>query len=350
MTHPRPTTAALRVGLAGVGRFGQLHAAVLADLPGVNLVALADPDHARLTAVAERHGVRTLYGDAQQLIEDDNLDAVILATPDDQHSAQAQAALQRGLPLFVEKPLAANWADAQALQQRAKARGTLLQVGMILRYEASHRWLQGQIRAGDFGELVSIRAQRNCSRSSFASIADRIHTVHRTLIHDIDLLLWLSGSLVTSVMALEYRQGDHLAPQGCFALLQLANGCVAQLESSWYVPAQAPANVLAEHWNSCIDAELAVVGTQRTARLQGLQTPLQIWSDQEQQRPDLALWPQCDGRVFGALRDQLADFCASVRQRQHSEVADLAAAVEGLRIAESIIEASHLGSVVRLDP
>lgn len=349
MTVPLVTTKPVRIGLAGVGRFGQLHAAVLADCPGVELVALADPDADQLRSVAEHNGVERLYANAEALIADDSLDAVILATPDEQHAAQARAALNRGRPLFVEKPLAASWHEAQALQRLAQDCGALLQVGMILRYEASHRCLQRQIRAGDFGELVSIRAQRNCSRHSFEAIADRVHTVYRTLIHDIDLLLWLSGSRVSSVMALDYRQGDHLAPQGCFALLKLANGCVAQLESSWYVPDQAPVNVVNEGWNGCIDAELAVVGEHRTARLQSLQTPLQIWSDQSQQRPDLALWPTCDGRVFGALRAQLADFCDCVRGGRPSQVADVSAAVEALRVAEAIVEATRIGGIIRLD-
>lgn len=100
----------------------------------------------------------------------------------------------------------------------------LLQTGLLLRYEPAHQRLKEQIASGAFGDLVSIRAQRNCSHRSFAAIADRIHTVHRTLIHDIDLLLWFSRSRVTSVMALDYRVGDHLAPLGCFALLQMADG------------------------------------------------------------------------------------------------------------------------------
>jgi predicted dehydrogenase len=345
---PSATDSSLRVGLAGVGRFGQLHAGVLADLPGVALAALADTDPQRLAEVAERHGVTARYGDALELIADDSLDAVVLATPDEQHGHQARAALARGRHLFVEKPLAATWQEARELQQLAAQAGLMLQTGFILRYEASHRWLHQQIAEGVFGDLVSFRARRNCSRTSFAAIADRIHTVHRTLIHDIDLLLWLSGSRVTSVMALEYRQGNHLSPQGCFALLRLANGCVGQLESSWTVPAQAPANVLSEHWQGCIDAELAVVGTARTARLQGLQTPLQIWSDTDLQRPDTALWTELDGRVFGALRDQLADFTTSVCKANPSPIANLNDAVEALRIAEAIIEASRLGSPVNL--
>lgn len=339
----------LRVGLAGVGRFGALHAAVLAALEGVELAAVADPDAERLQQLAERWNVPQRHRDAQALIEDERLDALILATPDGLHGAQARAALERGRHLFVEKPLAASWREAQELQRLASQRGALLQVGMILRYEASHRLLHQEIRAGRFGDLVSIRAQRNCSRGSYAAIADRVHTVHRTLIHDIDLLLWLSGSRVSSVMALEVRQGEHLAPLGCFALLQLADGGVAQLESSWTVPAQAPANVLSGQRHSCIDAELTVVGTRQTAKLRGLQSPLQIWSDAALQQPDTSLWPELDGQVAGALRDELRDFTTSVRLGRPSSVADLAQAVEALRVAEAIIEAGRRGTAIPLE-
>jgi predicted dehydrogenase len=195
---------------------------------------------------------------------------------------------------------------------------------------------------------VSFRGQRNCSRQSFAAIADRIHTVHRTLIHDIDLLLWLSGYRVTSVMAMDYREGKHLAPQGCFALLQLESGCIAQLESSWYVPDQAPSNVLSDDWHGCIDAELAVVGTQRSAKLQGLRTPLEIWTNEALQKPDLSLWPTIDGRVMGALREQMTDFLGCVTHSRQSDVADLDSAVEALRVADAIIEACNTHAPVQL--
>jgi predicted dehydrogenase len=338
----------LRVGLAGVGRFGQLHANVLAHLPGVVLAALADPDRTALAVAADRYGVEACYSDALDLIADDSLDAVILATPDGQHAPQVRAAIRRGRDVFVEKPLASSWQEANDLQQLAAQAGVILQAGLILRYEVSHRLLQKQIATGQFGDLVSIRSQRNCSRSSYAAIADRVHTVHRTLIHDIDLLLWMTRSRVTAVMAMEVRRGNQHAPLGCFALLRLDTGCVAQLESSWTVPSQAPANVISDHWHTTIDAELAVVGTQRTARLQGLQTPLQIWTDQQLQRPDVSLWPECDGRVFGALHDQLADFTGCVRRGEPSSVADLSAAVEAMRIAEAIVMAGRRGGVVEL--
>lgn len=343
------TAEPLRVGLAGAGRFGQLHAAVLSGMPGVELVALADRDRQRLAAVADRHGVAKRFDDALDLITDDSIEAVVLATPDEQHPAQVRAALTQRRPVFVEKPLASGWREATELQALADRHGTLLQVGMVLRYDLAHRLLQRQLADGAFGDLVSIRCQRNCSRGSFAAIADRVHTVFRTLIHDIDLLLWFSGSPVRSVTALEFRQGDHVAPQGCFALLRLANGAVAQLESSWTVPDHAPANVITSHWHSTIDAELAVVGTAQTARLQGLQSGLQIWTDRQLQCPDLTLWPQLDGRVHGALQDQLLDFLTAVRRGCPSSIASLSDAVQGLRIAEAIIASVRSGGTVELD-
>jgi len=326
-----PTASArpLRVGLAGVGRFGQLHADVLAHLPGVELAALADADPLQLSRVADRHGVMTRHADALELIADDSLDAVVLATPDEQHGPQAIAALAQGRHLFVEKPLAPDWQQARELQQLAVEAGLTLQTGLILRYEPSHRELQQQMAAGAFGDPVSIRARRNCRRTSFAAIADRIHTVHRTLIHDIDLVLWLTQSRVTSVMAMEVRQGDHLAPLGCFALLRLADGSVAQLESSWTVPDHQPMA------HGGIDADLAVVGLERKAQLRG---------------DAIALWPVCEGRVGGALRDQLADFCTCVSQHRPSQVADLTTAVEALRVAEAVIEAGRRSEVVSLGP
>jgi len=340
----------LRLGLAGAGRFGQLHAAVLSRLPGVQLLAVADPDPGALQRTQLAHAVERSYGDALELIADPDLDAVVVATPDEQHHHQALAALRRGRPLFLEKPLAATWAEARQLAGVAHAHHTWLQVGLVLRYDLSHRLLQQRIRAGAFGDLVSIRAQRNCSRSSFAAIADRIHTVFRTLTHDIDLVLWLSGSRVRRVMATDYRQGDQLSPQACFALLELANGCIAQLESSWYVPAQAPANIGGQRAASCIDAELAVVGTRQSAKLRWLDSPLQIWSSEGVQRPDTDLWPEVDGRVVGALAEQMADFARAVRTGMPSAIADFGAAVEGLRIAEAIIESAATGQPVCLDP
>jgi len=92
-----------------------------------------------------------------------------------------------------------------------------------------------------------------------------------------------------------------------------------------------------------------VVGTERTAKLRGLQSPLQIWSDRELQRPDTALWPELGGQVGGALREELSDFCHCIRAGRPSAIADLEQAVQTLRVAEAIIEAARQGGTLALD-
>lgn len=348
--EPLSPSRPLRIGLAGAGRFGRLHASILTGLPGVHLAALAETDDQRLREVADHHGIPKRYRDAIDLIEDDTLDAIVLATPDELHFQQASAALRKGRHLFVEKPLAATWREAVMLRNLSAAAGIHLQAGMILRYEMSHRLLRKQLAAGQYGRIVSVHCRRNCSRTSFAKVADRIHTVFRTLVHDIDLLLWLNGSRVDLVMSLEYREGSHLAPQGCFALLRFENGCIAHLESSWYVPDNAPKNIVGDAWSGCIDSGLALVGTCGSARIEGLHSPLRIWTDEDSQNPDTSLWPEVDGQVHGALREQLGDFAACIREGRPSSVASLECAVESIRIAEAIVESAQTGQPVRLGP
>ena len=342
------TSEPLRVGLAGVGRFGQLHAAVLAGLPGVCLAAMADVCPERLHQVADRFGVDDCYATVEELIADASLDAIVLVTPDEWHAQQGLQAVATGKPVFIEKPLAGSSRQAEQLQKAAAASGSLLQTGLILRYELQHAQLQEEVAAGRFGELVSIRVKRNCSAAWFTTVADRAHTVFETLIHDIDLLLWLSGSQATRVMAMERRFGQHLSPEGCFALIQFASGCVGIAETSWFVPAMAPANVVTESWQGTIDAELAVVGSQQTAQLRLLDAPLQIWGELGQRSPDAQLWPMRRGKVLGALQAELSDFVAAARSGLASTTASLDQAIAGLRIAEAIVESARSGKAVEL--
>ena len=92
----------LRLGLAGVGRFGQLRAAVLSALPNVTLAAIADPCKEGCQHVADRHQVARRYGSTQELFDDADLDAFILVTSDELHGNQGLAAVAKGKPVFIE--------------------------------------------------------------------------------------------------------------------------------------------------------------------------------------------------------------------------------------------------------
>ena len=135
-------TRRLRAGLVGVGLVAQAeHAFYLwEERERFAFAAIADPSHAARTAVGERYGVTELHADVAPLLEL-GLDAVVIAAPDAVHAEVALAALDAGVNVFCEKPLALTVADCRAVADRAEARGLVAQVGTMKRYDPAYERL-----------------------------------------------------------------------------------------------------------------------------------------------------------------------------------------------------------------
>ena len=342
------TTRTLRIGLAGLGRFGALHASVLSDLPGVTLAAVCDPDPTRVNEIGDRHGVYGRYPALEEMLDREQLDAVFLVTPEDLHAAQAKQVLARKLPLFLEKPMATSHAEGREILDAARAAGVHLQIGFVVRFDLQHAILRSEIANGEFGPLVSLRVKRNCSRAWFPTYGNRAHTIYETSIHDIDLLLWLVGQPCVSVYALDRNVSSMRYPDGCWALLRFADETVAMIETSWFVPSGAPANVVTPDWHGTIDARIEVVGTERTASISLLDTGMAIWRPDLTAQPETALWPEAFGSIGGALRQEDRHFVECVRTGAPSSIASAEDALEGLRIAEAIVRSTEEHQEIRL--
>ena len=337
----------VRVGLAGLGRFGKLHASVLGSLPGVELAAVCDPVPEEVAAVTAQHPGIKGFGDVADLLANSEIDALFIVSPEPLHAEQAMAALDHGVAVFVEKPLALTAAEAENVAQKAAAAGLPLQVGFVLRFDVQHALLKAEIASGNLGEIVSIRTKRNCSRAWFPTFGDRAHPVQETSIHDIDLLLWLLQSPVRRVQAVERNRAGMTYPDGSWALLEFENSAIAIIESSWFVPEGAPANVVTPSWRGTIDAEIEVIGTRGSSRIRLLDGPLSFWTSTYDAIPETALWPELAGAVVGALRAEDTHFIERVRHNLPESTTSVADAIAGLRIGESIVTAST-GSAVEL--
>ncbi|HEX5499209.1 MAG TPA: Gfo/Idh/MocA family oxidoreductase [Thermomicrobiales bacterium] len=338
----------VRVGLAGLGRFGRLHAAALGAMPGATLAAVCDPNSDALTAVGDLYDVPGRFDSYDTMLAAGGLDAVFIVTPEPLHAEQARLAIGHGLAVFVEKPLAFSAAEGAALVAAAASAGRPLQLGFVLRFETQHAIVREEIAAGRLGPLVSLRVKRNCSRAWFPDYGDRVHPIYETSIHDIDLLLWYVGAPCVRVHSVERRISGRRYPDGCWALLEFAGGVVATLETSWFVPDGAPANVLTPTWRGTIDAELEVVGQRGTARIRALDSGLALWQPDFTAVPETGLWPEAHGQIGGALRAEDAHFLDCVRGGQPSTIASATDALEGLRIAEAIVEAARQGQPVEI--
>ncbi|WP_019024128.1 MULTISPECIES: Gfo/Idh/MocA family protein [unclassified Thioalkalivibrio] len=210
----------LRCAAIGVGHLGKWHAAKYAALPETELVAVADADAATAERVAAEHGCAAVT-DHRELLG--QVDAVSIAAPTTLHYDIARDFLDAGCHVLVEKPITATLEQAEALNQLAEAKGVVLQVGHLERFNAALRRLTDDPLHPRFIESHRL--------APYKPRATDVSVVLDLMIHDIDIILSLTDSPLTEVRA----SGARVLTQDidiANARLEFANGCVANVTSS----------------------------------------------------------------------------------------------------------------------
>jgi len=210
----------LRAGVVGVGYLGRFHAQKYASHPGATLVAVVDTDPSRAAAVAAELGVEAV-ADVEALVG--RVDCASVAVPTPAHFSVAQALLEAGIDVLVEKPLATTVEQAQALLEEAVKGGRVLQVGHLERFNPAVRALLPQLHAPRF-----IESQR---LAPFSERGTDVDVVLDLMIHDLDLILHIVPSAVRSVEAVGVPVLTPIVDI-CNARLRFANGCIATLTAS----------------------------------------------------------------------------------------------------------------------
>ncbi|MBM4436238.1 MAG: Gfo/Idh/MocA family oxidoreductase [Actinobacteria bacterium] len=225
----------LRIGVIGAGNIARGHIRKFTSMEGVAVTALADPSEASLSATrAALDGgaeVRT-YADWHTMLDREALDAVLVATPHTLHHGQVVAALDRGLHVLCEKPLA-HTADLCAdLARRATAAERTLVVAFQRRFDPAYRYMRALVRGGEIGDLqhvIAVQAQ------GWAKLTEG--TWRRTLdlggggqlsdsgAHLFDMLLWTSGRRVVEVDARVRHYRSEVEIDGA-AVLAFDNGAI----------------------------------------------------------------------------------------------------------------------------
>ena len=145
--------------MIGCGRIARrVHFDALAATPGLEVVAIADPDaEARAAAVAQFPGARA-FADTSQLLCDGGTEAVLVCVPTALHAPVAAGAFEAGLHVYLEKPVAADLEGARHLAGVWRASGRVGMVGLNFRHDARYRELRERVRRGEIGEVVAARS------------------------------------------------------------------------------------------------------------------------------------------------------------------------------------------------
>jgi predicted dehydrogenase len=216
----------LRVGVVGVGHIGKNHARLYAELPEAQFTAIHDTNPETARQIADVFGV-VAAASVEEFSE--QVDAASIATPTGTHFEIARGLLTRGKHLLIEKPIAENTAHATELAELAAARGLVLQVGHVERFNPVLGALEKRLTNPRFIEAHRLSPYPNRSTD--------IGVVLDLMIHDLEIILHLVRSPVQTIDAVGVPvmgRGEDIAN----ARLRFENGCVANITSSRISPEQ----------------------------------------------------------------------------------------------------------------
>ena len=227
-----PAQAPVRVGVVGLGYWGPNLARNLASIPGCELAWLCDASSdARERLAASFPGARA-SAQVSELLGDDTLDAVVLATPVPTHAELAIAVAEAGKHCFVEKPLATTAADAQRAVEAAAAAGRILMVGHLLEYHPAVARLKELIDGQELGDLFYIYG----NRLNLGKLRADENALWSLGAHDVSVALHLIGEEPEECLA----HGASYVREGIqdvvFCYLRFPSGIVAHLHLSWLDP------------------------------------------------------------------------------------------------------------------
>lgn len=221
----------IRVGVLGVGALGQHHARIYAQLEETELVGIYDVDQARAATLAAQHGCRVFASIAELAA---NVEAASVVVPTHLHHAVALELMDRGLHLLVEKPIASTMEEAEAMVARADAKGVILQVGHVERFNPVLGFLEQHARAPRFIEAHRL-APFPPPREGLHPRGTEVNVVLDLMIHDIEIILHLVGAPVKDVRAVGVPVLSGSEDIANVRLL-FENGCVANITASRISP------------------------------------------------------------------------------------------------------------------
>ncbi|WP_022885768.1 Gfo/Idh/MocA family protein [Glaciibacter superstes] len=326
---------ALRAGVIGLGMMGRHHVRVLRDLPGVDLVGVAD----ELGDPHKVAGPTTLCRSLEELLEQ-RLDMAIVAVPTVFHSVLGLELADAGVHTLVEKPITNTVAEGQALVDAFESRGLVGAVGHIERFNPSLQSMRDRIEAGELGDVYQIATRR---QGPFpARIAD-VGVIKDLGTHDIDSTSWLAQSPYESIYAQTALKSGRPHEDLVVATGRLTNNIVTNHLVNWLSPLKERVTIATGEKGSfvadTISADLTFYenGTVATswdsvAAFRGVSEGSMIRYALTKREPLL--------REHEAFRDAILGI--------RTDVVTMREGLETLRVAEGAIESSRSGAVVQL--
>lgn len=288
----------LRVGVIGLGWFGERHARVYEQLASAELLGVCDIDVTRAASIARRTGARA-FSDPAALLNLPHIDAVSICLPDREHTETALKAIAAGKAVLLEKPLAHDAENASRIVLAAEANGSRLMVGHILRFDPRYVQVYQAAAPEKLGDPIHLRAKRNGVRATARRLGANSSILFYMGVHDVDALQWIARSRINRVYAQKRQVLGTGNEDALYAVVNFENGAIGTIDYSWAWPAGLM---------NGYRAALEIVGTRSAAYLDCTDQGFYSVAEGGTTGGDTHLWPEINGRIVGDLAEEIAHF------------------------------------------
>ncbi len=229
-----------RVGVIGLGGIAQLvHLPILSKQPSVEIAAVAEINNNRRRTIAEKFGIEKTYSDYNEMLSENELDAVIIATPTNTHHKVALDCLNNKVNILIEKPIATNLKEAEEIDAKAKEVNKIAMVGMNARFRPDAMLLKSLINSGELGEIFYVRCGWNRKQSSSEEWFLKKKESGGGVILDLgivllDLGIWLLDyPPLQSISVQNFMHQSQSVEDSAVGFLRFKNNSVLNFEISW---------------------------------------------------------------------------------------------------------------------
>ena len=291
----------VKAAVIGLGWMGSHYARIAAQAHNAQLLAVCDRSEERAQSLASELDVEG-YTDARTMFrQHKDLEAVIIVTPEPAHFDPVCAAVEAGVHILLEKPVATVISEARQIVRMCRDAGLTLGICHHLRFDPRYAAVREAVAGGEVGDVIHLFARRNLPTWSPQHLSGRVEVTFWTGVHDIDMMNWIMGQRVVRVTArgrmnLLKDLGVH---DVIVSILEYADGTLAVLENSWATPS------LQGRPRAYV---LDVRGTKGAAEVAGYETGAQLYTETAARPLDTYYRMNLNGTWVGPYRDLAVHF------------------------------------------
>ncbi len=296
----------IKVGVIGLGWFGEHHIDTLQALPLAEVAAICTRRENRLNEIGEKYHIKKRFTDYHDLLRDNDIDMVTIVTHVGDHMAPTIDAINAGKHVFLEKPMADNTEECDKILEALKKSDRAFMVGHVCRFGTPYALAKEEIDAGNIGKIRSMHAKRNLAGWITESHLHKISALFGDGIHDFDLMLWYSGKKPKTVYAQTMKTRPNVKYDDVgWALFRLEDGAFAVVENYWSLPDNVP---------TAIDSKMEIIGTEGMITIDLSGGNYSLLTKKGLSYPQSTYWPKIHGMRIGYLKEEFDYFLKCIAE------------------------------------